>query len=68
MVLLGVLGGGETTNKVDFVEEEAFGGLSFTFFNLPDLLLPVGKSVTEASGSVSFEILVFSGQKRTLTW
>lgn len=41
MVLLSVLGGGKINNEVEFVEEEACGGLSFLFFSFWDFLLPL---------------------------
>lgn len=67
MVLLSLLGSGETDHKVEFVEEQAFGSLSFIFFDFPNLLLPAWKpAAAKATGCVSFEILVFSRQKRTL--
>lgn len=67
MVLLSLLGSGEADHKVEFVEEQAFGSLSFIFFDFPNLLLPAWKpAAAKATGCVSFEILVFSRQKRTL--
>lgn len=69
MVLLSLLGSGEADHKVEFVAEQAFGSLSFIFFDFPNLLLPAWKpAASKATGCVSFEILVFSRQKRTLAW